>query len=130
LKAVQTPQVWKKCFYNAIFIKYRQESQSRKRNRSGKEEDEEDIETHQQHIQRDTNHINHGIMSDCLACQGFKQGQIQLLKRRGRKYLQPTSGNAQSSHHGSGGQTKYGCTICEVLIYSTQNCWDFYHHMK
>lgn len=78
--------------------------------------------------ERDINHVDRGIMSGCLACQGFKQGQIRLLNRRKGSYLRPTSGNAQSSHHGSGRQTRYGCAICEVSICNTHNCWDFYHH--
>jgi hypothetical protein len=44
----------KECIYNAIFNVYAQESRARKRNRTGKEEDTNDIETQQKHMQRKT----------------------------------------------------------------------------
>ncbi|KAK7589630.1 hypothetical protein V3481_008609 [Fusarium oxysporum f. sp. vasinfectum] len=129
-KPYKTLEKWKECIYNALFNTYAQESRARKRGRSGKEEDSEDLETHQKHIQRDTNHVYRGIFSDCLACKGFKQGQARPFKKRKAQgsYLQPITGNAQSKHQGgTGHQTWYGCRICEVAICNDPNCWYFYH---
>ncbi|KAF4334320.1 tubulin beta [Fusarium beomiforme] len=108
-KAYTTPEEWKKCIYNALFNTYGQEARGRKRNCTGKEEDEDDAEAQRKHIDRSINHVNRGTVSDCLACKGFRQGQPRP-KRRKRGYLRQISSNARSSHRGgTGRQTRYGC---------------------
>jgi hypothetical protein len=130
-KPYTTLKDWKKCIYNAIFIAYAQESGERKRNRSGKEEDIEDPETHQKHIQREINWVWRGIKSDCLACQGFRQGECRPSKVRKGSYLDEVSGNAgRTGHHGRGKQTEYGCQVCDVAICNDPSCWYFYHTPK
>ncbi|KNB06171.1 hypothetical protein FOXG_19591 [Fusarium oxysporum f. sp. lycopersici 4287] len=74
-KPYSTLQDWKEPIYNAIFNKYGTDSGIRKRCRTGKEEDSENLEARQIHLQRDINHIRRGKNSDCLACKGFRQGQ-------------------------------------------------------
>jgi hypothetical protein len=66
---------WKECIYNAIFNQYAGQSQARKRNRTGMEEDIEDDEARQKHLQRYINHVFRDINSACLACKGFRQGK-------------------------------------------------------
>jgi len=84
---------WKKYIYNAIFINYAQESRARKRGRSGKEEDINDLETWQKHLQRDINHIWRGSCSNYLACLGFRRAEIRPFKKR--RYLEALSGNEE-----------------------------------
>ncbi|RKK86522.1 hypothetical protein BFJ68_g17134 [Fusarium oxysporum] len=72
-KPYSTLQAWKECICNAIFNTYAAEGGTRKRNRSGKEEEIEDTEARQKHLQRDINHVRRGSPSPCLACQGFRQ---------------------------------------------------------
>jgi hypothetical protein len=50
--------------------------------RSRKEEDIEDLETKVKHKQREVNHVNRGIKSDCQACKGSKQGQHRPSRER------------------------------------------------
>jgi hypothetical protein len=57
-KPYTTLQAWKEAIYNAIFNKYGTDSHTRKRCRTGKEEDSEDLEARQIHLQRDINHVN------------------------------------------------------------------------
>ncbi|KAM5528651.1 lysophospholipase [Fusarium oxysporum f. sp. phaseoli] len=122
-KPYSTLQAWKECICNAIFNRYAAESGTRKRYRSGKEEDIEDIEARQIHLQRDINHVNRGRLSPCLACKGLRQGQPRLAKKNRAKggYLQPISGNAR------GPQSRYGCKVCDVVICNNADCWYFYH---
>ncbi|KAM5528426.1 hypothetical protein FOXYSP1_18907 [Fusarium oxysporum f. sp. phaseoli] len=127
----KTLESWKRCISDALFIKFAQESGARKRSRAGKEEDINDTQSRQNHLQRDINHVNRGIFSDCLACKGFRQGQPRPFKKRKVKntLLQPITANTRSRHRGgSGRQTWYGCRVCEVALCNNQNCWDFYHH--
>jgi hypothetical protein len=122
-KPYSTLQAWKECICNAIFNRYAAESGTRKRYRSGKEEDIEDIEARQIHLQRDINHVNRGRLSPCLACKGLRQGQPRPAKKNRAKggYLQPISGNAR------GPQSRYGCKVCDVAICNNADCWYFYH---
>ena len=122
-KPYRTLRDWKEAIYNAIFNKYGTDSGTRKRYRTGKEEDSEDLEARQIHLQRDINHIRRGKNSDCLACKGFRQGQPRPFKKRSKKggYLQPISGNQRRL------QTRYGCKVCEVAICNSASCWYFYH---
>ncbi|KAJ0130880.1 hypothetical protein HZ326_26020 [Fusarium oxysporum f. sp. albedinis] len=98
-KPYTTLQAWKEAIYNAIFNRYATNSHTRKRGRTGKEEDIEDIEARQIHLQRDINHVYRGKYSDCLACKGYRQGQPRPFKKRKEKggYLQPISGNQRRS---------------------------------
>jgi hypothetical protein len=111
---------WKECICNALFNTYAQESRARKRNRSGIEEDIEDPEAHQKHIQKSINLVNKHTFSDCLACRGFRQGEIRPSKRRKvpkGSYLEEISGNEPGTHHGGKGhQTWYGCQVCDVAL--------------
>jgi hypothetical protein len=75
-KPYRTLKDWKECIYNAIFNQYASESQARK------EEDIEDIEARQKHLQRDINHVFRGLISSCLACKGFRQGQPRPFKKK------------------------------------------------
>jgi hypothetical protein len=122
-KPYSTLRDWKEAIYNAIFNKYGTDSGIRKRCRTGKEEDSEDLEARQIHLQRDINHVNRGKNSACLACKGCRQGQPRPFKKRSKKggYLQPISGNQRRS------QTRYGCKECDVAICNTASCWYFYH---
>ncbi|KAJ0126533.1 Uncharacterized protein HZ326_28673 [Fusarium oxysporum f. sp. albedinis] len=63
---------WPKCISNALFNKYHQESQARKRYRSEAEEDIDDQETRQKHIDRNINHVYRGRKARCVACLGFR----------------------------------------------------------
>jgi hypothetical protein len=122
-KPYATLKEWKECIYNAIFNQYATESQARKRNRSGAEEDTEDTETRQNHLQRDINHVRRGANSACLACKGFRQGQARPFKRRkaNGSHLQPISGNKRLI------RTRWGCKVCDVAICNNENCWYLYH---
>ncbi|KAH7464233.1 hypothetical protein FOMA001_g17874 [Fusarium oxysporum f. sp. matthiolae] len=122
-KPYTTLKDWKECIYNAIFNRYAIESQARKRNRTGIEEDIEDTEARQKHLRRDINHVRRGAISACLACKGFRQGQPRPFKKRKAKggCLQPISGNARSR------KTRYGCKVCGVAICNNEDCWYFYH---
>jgi hypothetical protein len=84
-KPYTTLKDWKECIYNAIFNRYAGESQARKRNRTGMEEDIEDDEARQKHLQRDINHVFRDINSACLACKGFRQGQPRPFKKGRQK---------------------------------------------
>ena len=118
-KPYTTLRAWKEAIYNAIFNKYGTDSHTRKRSRTGKEEDSEGLEARQNHLQRDINHIYRGINSDCLACKGCRQGQPRPFKKGG--YLQPISGNERRV------RTRYGCKVCDVAICNNADCWYFYH---
>jgi hypothetical protein len=122
-KPYSTLRDWKEAIYNAIFNKYGTDSGIRKRYRTGKEEDSEDLEARQIHLQRDINHVYRGRKSSspCLACKGLRQGQPRPKKRRKGGYLQPISGNQQRS------QTRYGCKVCDVAICNNADCWYLYH---
>jgi hypothetical protein len=52
-KPYTTLKDWKECIYNAIFNKYAPKGHIRKRSRTGKEEDTDDIEARQNHIQKE-----------------------------------------------------------------------------
>ncbi|EGU86542.1 hypothetical protein FOXB_02940, partial [Fusarium oxysporum f. sp. conglutinans Fo5176] len=56
-KPYTTLRAWKEAIYNAIFNKYGTDSHTRKRSRTGKEEDSEGLEARQNHLQRDINHL-------------------------------------------------------------------------
>ncbi|KAK7592463.1 hypothetical protein V3481_007079 [Fusarium oxysporum f. sp. vasinfectum] len=122
-KPYTTLQAWKEAIYNAIFNRYATNSHTRKRCRTGKEEDIEDTEARQIHLQRDINHVYRGTPSDCLACKGYRQGQPRPFKKRKVKggYLQPISGNGRRV------QTRYACKVCDVAICNSADCWYFYH---
>ncbi|EXK25671.1 hypothetical protein FOMG_17678 [Fusarium oxysporum f. sp. melonis 26406] len=122
-KPYTTLQAWKEAIYNAIFNRYATNSHTRKRCRTGKEEDIEDTEARQIHLQRDINHVYRGTPSDCLACKGYRQGQPRPFKKRKEKggYLQPISGNERRV------QTRYACKVCDVAICNSADCWYFYH---
>jgi hypothetical protein len=113
-KPYTTLKNWKECTYNAIFNQYASESQARKRNRSGAEEDTEDHERRQKHLQRDINHIYGRINSACLVYKSFRQGQARPFKKRkgNGSHLQPISGNKRLP------KTQYGCNVCYVAICS------------
>ncbi|KAJ0131738.1 Uncharacterized protein HZ326_25164 [Fusarium oxysporum f. sp. albedinis] len=122
-KPYSTLRAWKECICNAIFNTYAAEGGTRKRSRSGKEEDIEDIEARQNHLQRDTNHVRRGSFSSCLACKGYRQGQPRPCKKRKEKggYLKPISGNQGCR------KTRYGCKVCDVAICNNADCWYLYH---
>ncbi|KAJ0130256.1 putative 4-hydroxy-2-oxoglutarate aldolase [Fusarium oxysporum f. sp. albedinis] len=86
-----TLRAWKECIYNAIFNRYAAEGSTRKRNRSGKEEDTEDPESRQKHLERDINHVYRGSISACLACVGgmyrSQQGYFQPHSRLYKEYV-------------------------------------------
>lgn len=122
-KPYSTLQAWKEAIYNAIFNKYASDGHTRKRGRTGKEEDNDNTEARQNHLQRDINHVYRGKYSPCLACKGCRQGQPRPLKKRKEKggYLQPISGNERRV------RTRYGCKVCNVAICNNADCWYFYH---
>jgi hypothetical protein len=125
-KPYTTLKEWKECIYNALFNKYAPEGHTRKRGRTGKEEDNEDIEVRQNHIQRDINHVYRGRnrSSACLAYKGLRQGQPRPFKKRKGQAgpLQPTSGNLAQAPF-----TRYGCKVCNVALCYNADCWYFYH---
>lgn len=73
----------------------------------------EDTQTQQKHIDRSINHVYRSCKLKCLACLGFWQEKIRAkcLKRHG---LSEISSNARSRYRG--GQSWYGCAICDVAI--------------
>ncbi|KAJ0135525.1 hypothetical protein HZ326_21458 [Fusarium oxysporum f. sp. albedinis] len=117
-------RAWKECICNAIFNTYAAEGGIRKRSRSGKEGDIEDIEARQNHLQRDINHVRRGSYSPCLACKGYRQGQPRPFKKRKEKggYLEPISGNQGCR------KTRYGCK--SVTPHIKLNCWLVYDTAK
>jgi hypothetical protein len=125
-KPYTTLKDWKECIYNALFNKYASEGHIRKRGLTGKEEDIEDIESQQNHLQRDINHVYRGrhTSSPCLACKGLRQGQPRPFKRRKGQagHLQPISGNSAQALF-----TRYGCQVCNVALCNNVDCWYFYH---
>jgi hypothetical protein len=76
---------WKECIYNAIFNQYAGQSQARKRNRTGMEDDIEYDEARQKHLQRDINHVFRDINSTCLACKASGRGSPDLFKKGRQK---------------------------------------------
>ena len=122
-KRFTTQREWRECIYNELFNTYGQESRSRQRYRAGDERDLQSPDLQRVHINREVNHVNRKVNSDCLACKGFRQGQI---RSKGEK-ISPfgeLSGNCQSRK-----QTRYGCRLCNVAICNSQYCWDFYHRV-
>lgn len=121
-KRFTTQREWRECIYDELFNAYGQESQSRQRYCAGDESDLQSPDLQRNHINREVNHVNRKVKSSCLACKGFRQGQV---RSRGRKIrpLGELSGNNQRK------QTWYGCRLCNVAICNSQNCWDFYHHV-
>ncbi|UPL02957.1 hypothetical protein LCI18_013891 [Fusarium solani-melongenae] len=122
-KRFTTQREWRECIYNELFNAYGQKSQSRQHYRAGDERDLQNPDLQRNHINREVNHINRKVNSNCLACQGFRQGQI---RSKGEKIspLKELNGNCQQRK-----QTRYGCRLCNVAICNSQNCWDFYHHV-
>lgn len=116
-------QEWRECIFNALFNFYSEESDSRKHYRTGVELDTQDRQKCSEHSDRGINHVNRGVKSDCLACQGFQQGQPRSRGQK-RSPLVEVTGNTRKKR---GGQTWYGCKLCNVAICNNQNCWDFYH---
>ena len=118
---------WRECIYNELFNAYGQESQAKKLYWAGDERDLKYPRLQRKHANRQVNHINRKVKSDCLACKSLRQGQSRA-KRLKRDPLGEVSGKKRR-HHGRGGQTVYGCKLCDVAICNNQNCWDFYHHI-
>jgi hypothetical protein len=116
---------WRECIYNALFNTYHRESRARRLFRSGDEFDEDDQQQQQNHYNRDINHVNRHRCSECLACKGFKQGQIRARRAKKRSPAEIIA-NTKRRHHAP--QTRYGCVICDVAICNRQACWDFYHN--
>ncbi|KAM6514259.1 hypothetical protein FALCPG4_18906 [Fusarium falciforme] len=68
---------WRECIYNELFNTYGHDSQARQRYRAGDERDLQRPELQREHINREINHVNRKVKSDCLACQGCRQGQLR-----------------------------------------------------
>ncbi|KAJ3454048.1 hypothetical protein MRS44_018680 [Fusarium solani] len=68
---------WRECIYNELFNAYGHDSQARQLYRAGDERDLQDAELQRKHVDREINFINRQAKSDCLACQGCRQGQLR-----------------------------------------------------
>lgn len=68
------------------------------------------------------NHVDRKKSSKCLACQGFRAGEIR--SRSHRKPLQVRDPNARAPT-----KTRRGCDVCDVAICTSENCWYFYHSL-
>jgi hypothetical protein len=87
----------------------------------------EDTQARQKHIDRKINHVYHGCKSECLTCLVFRQGQIRSKGPKRRAFVE-ISGNARRRHRG--GQSWYGCAICDIPIRNNETRWYFYHSTR
>ena len=106
---------WRECIFNALFNEYHGESQSRQRYRAGDESDPEIQQKEHNLVRRKTN-------SDCLACQGYRQGEIRSKGKR--KPLGTVNSNITRS------QTRFWCSVCKVALCNNRKCWYIYHHRE
>lgn len=67
-------------------------------------------------------HVNRGKSASCLACQGFKAGQLRSQSQR--KPLGTASGNKKPPT-----KTRKGCNLCDVAICTRPDCWYDYHSL-
>jgi hypothetical protein len=102
---------WRECIYNELFNAYGHDSQARHRYRPGDEHDLQNPELQREHVSREINHIDRHIKSDCLACQGCRQGQLRA-KSEAWSPLTETSGNKKKRPNVRS-QTSHGCRICK-----------------
>ena len=109
-KKIRLQNDWRQCICDALFQAFSTTSQQRKRLRSGDEVTP--VEQHE--------FIRRGKKSNCLACQGYRLGEM----RRKRRALSVFSGNIKRS------QTVMGCRQCDVAICNSANCWYFYHDIN
>src|SRR6478609_396705 len=123
-KRYTTHREWQECIYNELFNTYGQESQARKLYRVGDECDLREPDLQRKHINRQTNHVNRKVKSDCIACKGSQQGQIRA-KGQKRSSLKETDGNKRKLRK----KTRCGCKLCNIAICNNQYCWDFYNHI-
>ncbi|KAM6513835.1 hypothetical protein FALCPG4_18873 [Fusarium falciforme] len=122
---------WRECIYNELFNTYGHNSQARRHYRAGDERDLQQPELQREHIDRKINHVNRKVKSDCLACQGCRQGQLRVRAPE-LSPLTEVSGNEEKKkmkRPDVRSQTSHGCRICDVAICNTKHCWDFYHHL-
>lgn len=77
---------WRECIYNELFNVYGQESQAKKLYWAGDERDLKDPELQRKHANRQVNHVNPKVKSDCLAYKSLRQGQSRK-KRLSRARL-------------------------------------------
>ncbi|KAJ3453257.1 hypothetical protein MRS44_017504 [Fusarium solani] len=68
---------WRECIYNELFNAYGYDSQARRRYQAGDERDLQTPELQREHVNREINHIDRHVKSDCLACQRRRQGQVR-----------------------------------------------------
>jgi hypothetical protein len=108
---------WRRRIHNDLFKAFHNESQSRRRFRTGDE-----FTPVAQH-----KFVRRGKKSDCLACQGHQLGQPR--SKSPRRPLEPVSNNttkakrAKKLRH----QSIWGCQQCDVALCNKKNCWDKYH---
>lgn len=122
---------WRECIYNELFNTYGHNSQARRHYRAGDERDLQQPELQREHIDRKINHVNRKVKSDCLACQGCRQGQLRVRAPEWSP-LTEVSGNEEKKkmkRPDVRSQTSHGCRICDVAICNTKHCWDFYPHL-
>ncbi|KAI8648825.1 DDE-Tnp-1-7 domain-containing protein [Fusarium sp. Ph1] len=122
---------WRECIYNELFNAYGHDSQARQLYRAGDERDLQDAELQRKHVDREINFINRHAKSDCLACQGCRQGQLRTNASEWSP-LTEVSGNQEKTERKRPkvrSQTTFGCRICDVAICQSKYCWDFYHHL-
>lgn len=93
------------------------ESNSRKRLRTGDE-----FTPYPQH-----KHVNRQKNSSCLGCQGLQVGQQR--REKARKALEPLGDDAlnQSAGRQRAKKTPWGCSVCDVALFTSKQCWYFYH---
>jgi hypothetical protein len=121
---------WRECIYNELFNAYGYDSQARQLYRAGDERDLQDAELQRKHVDREINFVDRHVKSDCLACQGCRQGQLRT-KAPEWSPLTEVSGNEEKKRKRPKvrSQTTFGCRICDVAICQSKYCWDFYHHL-
>ena len=128
-KRVTSQREWREFIYNELFNAYGQESRARQRYRQGDERDLQNAELQREHVNREVNHVNRNVKSDCLSCQGFRQGQTRSQSQK-RPPLTTVSNNERKRKRSRlRKQSWYGCRICDVTICNNKRCWDLYHHL-
>jgi hypothetical protein len=84
----------------------------------------------------ETRPIEHNLVrrdgsSDCVACQGFRQGQVRSQSQKRRRPLRPVDTNRGDDNRGDATKirkaTRYWCSTCKVALCNNDYCWYIYH---
>uniref|UniRef100_A0A8H7N642 PiggyBac transposable element-derived protein domain-containing protein n=1 Tax=Bionectria ochroleuca TaxID=29856 RepID=A0A8H7N642_BIOOC len=113
-KPADNQKTWRRQLCNDIIRVYRHDGASRKNFTSG---DRKTV--YSQH-----KHVPDFKSRECQPCKGIQIGQIHTRSSSKRPALAQIDGNAPKKR---GRRTEYGCSVCQVPICTSQNCWYFYH---